>query len=181
LFERAPGRHVLIRPMPAMEVYRPDDPRHRSAVQAALRTLARDSHESIEIDHAHVLVGEDLVYLPCGYIGSVGVLFVPSTAASIRLGSYTTLSDFLWAYDRGIDLAGETAPERHNRMAITAIADRPETLQCLRQIFNGPFMRAAVMPGLETLPFTVADVDLYFAIPHLRRAEQAGHFEFEIS
>ena len=78
----------------------------------------------------HVLIGPDLVYLPdqSGAVGSLGLLVVRLSGQIIRLGSYTSIPNFVWAYYRGIDLVGQTGDQRTNTLTINTVHKKVETL-----------------------------------------------------
>lgn len=156
---------------------RPEDPEHRRLI-----ALARKSLEAMaprpDFSDADVLVADDLLFLPCGFIGSVGALFVPSRSLLIPLGSYVGLDDFLWAYHRGVDLAGATKWDRSNTFTIRAVHDREATLDFLKAIFRRT-RGWDVAKQLTNLPAVFENVDLYFSIPDLRSLEDSGACEFE--
>ncbi len=148
---------------------------HRRLAAAFLAVSDRDGR--LREDES-ILVGEDLVYVPHSLIGSIGILFVPSSGLLLQLGSYTGPSDFLWAYHYGVD------PSRTpgiNTLTITTVRDGKQSRRLLRRIFGARWLRAEVFPYFERLPLVLTDVNLYNRIPAVREADSDGSFDFEIS
>jgi hypothetical protein len=122
-------------------------------------------------------VGDDLVYLADEYIGSLGVLYVPSTATLVRLGSYASLDDFLWAFHRGLDIAGRTTLERETTLTITTVRDPMGAITCLESILR----RQVLADEIATVPARFEALDLYFDIRALRQMEDAGVCDFRLT
>ena len=122
-------------------------------------------------------VGDDLVYLADEYIGSCGVLYVPSATTLIRLGSYTSLDNFLWAFQRGLTLVGHTQSERPNTLTITAVHALAATVASLSSLLRRPVLETE----LAALPAHIEAGDLYFDIPALREMEEAGVCDFRLN
>lgn len=161
--------------------YLPDDPKARRTVELALAALDAKLDEPRDFDEADVLVGEDLVYLPHRYIGSVGTLFVPSRSQLVTLGSYAPVDDFLWAYHRGVDLVGETRFERQNDLTIHEVRDLEAMILRLHGKRLTGLTRVELRRLLCRLPATFVGVDLYFRIRFLRDLEESGDCVFEVT
>lgn len=154
---------------------------HRSLLAAATKAARTKTDDRAKAPNSHVFVGEDLVFLPWFFTGSMGLLFVVSTNRLIILGSGFSLNDYLWAYHRGICVDAQDDAGRHNTFRISAISSKSETLRMLRKLFSNRFVREEIDPTFAELPLCVGDVDLGNAIHLLRRAEADEYFTFEIS
>lgn len=155
------------------------------AAQRSLVALARAALDAAGVAHGElrdgsVLVGDDLLFVPCGSVGSAGALFIPSTSQLIQLGSYNDLDDFLWAHHRGLDLSGETRWERSNTLTVTAVHHRDAVLAHLGALLR-PLSRREIARALDALPAEFEGLDLYFTIPQLRALEEEGLCELEIT
>jgi len=156
-----------------------DDPDQRRLVRLGRDALQARGVGHSDFDDADVRIGGDLVYLPCGYIGSVGALFVPSRSELIELGSHVGLEDFLWAHHRGVDLAGATKWDRSTTLTVSAVRDADLAVDHLKAILRRP-TPAELSETLASLPAVFEGLDLYFAIRALRSLEESGACDFEI-
>jgi hypothetical protein len=126
-------------------------------------------------DRNRVLVNDATYYLPFGWIGCCGHIVERATKRVETLGS-GDVEDYLWAWHRGV--LHET-PSRHD-LEIVSVRDMDQLRRVLRVVTATTWFAAEVAPKLERLPCRFESVDLYPAIPDLRRAEMSRGFEFRI-
>lgn len=122
-------------------------------------------------DAREVLLNEDLVYIPYGWIGCVGFLVPRSTGSPILLGSGVPRHVHVWAYYRGF-ADGETSADRPNDLVVIEVREREATARALA--------RVGEVPPDAALPHRFRGVDLYFSREALFRAELRGDFLFRV-
>ncbi|MFK8003549.1 MAG: hypothetical protein AB8H86_28515 [Polyangiales bacterium] len=156
-----------------------EDPRQREALRRGREAIETHALDRSEFDDAAALVGNDLLYMPCGFIGSVGALFVPSSSQYIQLGSYTSVDNFIWAYRRGVNLSGARGRLGSNTLVVQSVAFLGEAVEHLSDIFRQT-PQPDLAERLANLPAVFDEVDLYFSIRQLRSIEESGICQFEI-
>lgn len=144
---------------------RPPQKADFSKIHRALRAVG-ECGEPI-VDQSTVRLGADWIFVP----GNPGWLFDVSSDELIELGSHASVSEFVFAFECGVQLSGERF-ERSDSLTVTSIADLNETLEHLGAIAR----RRVTSDELSTLPFVLDDLDLYYAVADLRQLAKACTF-----
>lgn len=147
------------------------DQADQAAVQRAVDAVAAHLGRAVRFDPREVMLGDDLVYVPHGWIGCVGFLVPRSGGAPIQLGSGMPLRVHVWAYYRGF-ADGLTSADRPNDLVITAVRSVEAARRALERVVDHP--------SFEVLPLRLRSVDLYFSREALWRAELRGDMRFEV-
>jgi hypothetical protein len=85
----------------------------------------------MQYDPAHLLLNDNLIYVPHGWIGCSCFLVDRHTREVMLIGSFIVAFQAVWGYYRGISLAYER-PERLQPLVIRAIHDAKGTMRALR-------------------------------------------------
>lgn len=134
-----------------------------------------------EYKSSEVLINEDLLYFPIGWVGCAGFLVDRKTFEAHLLGSGLPVVSHVWAHYRGF-AKGRTGNQRRNDLVITSVSSMKAICDLLRDLFGGgTYFQEALRPGLDALPFRITNIDLYSHIHELRIAELRGWFRFEVT
>jgi hypothetical protein len=128
------------------------------------RELLRQADVALEKELGHlpeyksseVLINEDLLYFPIGWVGCVGFLVDRKTFEAHLLGSGIPVASHVWAHYRGF-AKGRTGSERRNDLVITAVHSMKAIYDLLRVMFGGgTYFKEILRPGLDALPLLCA-------------------------
>lgn len=132
-------------------------------------------------DSRQVLENDVAVFVAHGFIGSAGCLLRKTDGVAFRFGSYCPAFVHLWGFMIGIDIVGRTGDQRSNTLVLSKLGDRANATRLLKERFAAPYVRNELVPALERGEQVVLEnVDLYFGMHALYRAERSGAFAFEV-
>jgi hypothetical protein len=162
------------------------DPERLRSFQAALRQVEALYQEPLDIAPESALEAHNWWFIPHGWIGCAGHIVDKADGHVNVLGSCHSLDLCFWAHERGI--RGDVCD-----LVITKVLDRAKAVAILRELdvrspFNSVPARTdgawldhvEIERALANLPATFSGLQLWFGIPHLRRAEEEHVFEFEV-
>jgi hypothetical protein len=153
----------------------------RELLKLADLALEKELGRPPEYKSSEVLINEDLLYFPIGWVGCAGFLVDRKTFEAHLLGSGLPVVTHVWAHYRGF-AKGRTGDERRNDLVITSVHSMKATCDLLRNIFGGgTYFKETLRPGLDALPLRINDIDLYSYTDELRIAELRGWFRFEVT
>jgi hypothetical protein len=154
--------------------FRPAQADERRSVAAAHEALRSVLEAEPEYGTRRVLLNAELIFLPVGWIGCQGALFVRQSGTIELIAGPIPVGVFVWAWYRGFP-RGRTANDRRIDLVVTDVRDVGQALRVLGAL-RASVPAEALRSGITALPLVFSNVDVYFDLPSLWQAEAHGWF-----
>jgi hypothetical protein len=175
-----PYQQTFLEERHGFRAYSPAEDAKGMPLSRAQHLVETSVEQPIQFEIGRVLVNDDLIYVPYGWVGCLGFLVHRRTERVILLGSVLVPHQWVWAFYRGFSL-GETAADRQDTLVIRAVHQPRETVKTFRWLMRREPKFKRLGRQLRTLPCIIRDVDLLFAVRELMVAEEKQYFDFEIN
>lgn len=147
------------------------------SVERAQELIAKPVGKDWSCDSADVLVNNELLCMPYGYVGCFGVLVERQSGRLLWMGSALPPVEHVWGYYKGAR-DGQTTNDRLCDISIEEINDLDRTVKLL-SIVSGQ-SAVDLRKSLGSLPFVIRQIDVYWHLREFRAAELAKIFSFKV-